>query len=422
MMILRRIIFAGLLLLVVNAVPCAFAADLLSKFSPYISIKEEYRDNITFASTDKKDDYITTIQPGIKFSNKGETSGIDLDYSLGAVYYGKNTDFNYISHTGSLDVKYLTKEHINFYLRDSFIKSNYPREREYFTTDADNKYALATVVDGNTYTRNVLAPTIEYQFGPENKLGVNYRNNVYRTQSVVAQDSQEDFISPFFNYWFNKQNGISLDYGYTAGRFQTTPNMIAHRGNARYTNRFSEKSSAFAEYSFTRRTFDAPDRDYDLSEPKLGIIYTLPTFTVTAQAGYYWKDPIAGDKSQGYSYLAELKNLDPRTTYQLSLQGGYTESYFSAQNLGFMKYKRLTGSVTHLLAQRTSINCSGSIEQVDYGTQNGTPWSITGGASHMPLKWLKLALELSHRQYPLFSSSTEVTVNSGMFIITATYD
>ena len=128
--------------------------------------------------------------------------------ALGAVFYAKNSNLNYISHNASLNAKYLTAEHINFYLKESFIRSEDPQEREYFTTSADNKYVLATTTDRAVYWRNVAAPTIEYQFGPENRLGVNYRNNIYRTESAGGQNSQENYINPFFSYWFDKQNGI----------------------------------------------------------------------------------------------------------------------------------------------------------------------------------------------------------------------
>ena len=41
------------------------------------------------------DDYITTLQPGIKFANMDKVSGVDFDYNLGAVFYGKESDRDY---------------------------------------------------------------------------------------------------------------------------------------------------------------------------------------------------------------------------------------------------------------------------------------------------------------------------------------
>jgi hypothetical protein len=358
-------------------------------------------------------------------------AGVDLNYALGAVYYGKNHDLNYISHNASLNAKYLTAEHINFYLKESFTRSDEPREQEYFTATEDNRYVLATQTQRSVYWRNVAAPTIEYQFGPENRMGVNYRNNLYRTDSAGSQNSREDYINPFFSYWFDKQNGIYLEYGLTYGDFDINPDTTSHRANARYTNRFSAKSSAFAEYTYTRRTYEslatatAPATpDYDVHEPNVGMTFAIsPTFNASAQAGYFWTEPKTGSGKSGFSYKGELSNLDLRTTYKVSIQGGYTEDLFTAENLGFNRYHRLTGSLNHKLDQRTSLGCLGSLEQASYGApdHSDTTWGITGTASYMPLKWLTLALEVAHRDRQSDIASYEYQENRGMFKITATY-
>jgi hypothetical protein len=431
---LRRIILAFLWLSCMNAAPLAQAAELLSKLHPYISVKEEYSDNLNLTSTDKKEDFFTTVQPGIKFSNMDEMAGVDLDYSLGAVFYSKNSDLNYISHNASLNAKYLTSQHINFYLKESFIRSDDPREQEYFTTTADNRYVLATQTERAIYWRNVIAPTIEYQFGPENRLGVNYRNNLYRTESASGRDSQENYINPFFSYWFDKQNGISLDYGYTRGDFEKDPDLTGHQANARYTNRFSPQSSVFAEYTFSRRTFESPGVnspgvnspgvDYDVHEPAVGITHAFsPTLNASAQVGYFWRQPKTGSGESGFSYKGELTNIDPRTTYKVSLQGGYTEDFFTSENLGFNRYHRLTGSVTHMLDRRISVGGFASIERAEFDQpeHRDTTWGIGGRASYMPLKWLTLALEVSHNDKQSDVSLYEYTENRGMFTITATY-
>ena len=424
-MILRRMVLAFPLLLCVNAASLAYGEELLSKFHPYISLKEEYSDNLNLTSTNKKEDFFTTVQPGIKFSNMDKQAGVDLDYSLGAVFYGKNNNLDYISHNASLNAKYLTSQHINFYLKESFIRSDNPQEREYFTTDADNKYVLATKTDRTVYWRNVVAPTLEYQFGPENRVGVNYRNNIYRTDSASGQNSREDYINPFFSYWFDKQNGIYLEYGLTYGDFEKNPDLTGHRANARYTNRFSAKSSAFAEYTYSKRTYAEPSTaDYDIHEPTVGMTFAFsPTLTASAQAGYFWTKPKTGDGKDGFSYKGELANIDPRTTYRLSLQGGYTEDFFTAENLGFNRYHRLTGSLNHQLDKRMSIGCFGNLERAEFGSpeHRDTVWGIGGTASYMPLKWLTLSLEVSHRDRQSDVALYEYTENRGMLKITATY-
>ena len=396
-------------------------------FHPYISVQGEYNDNIYLTSTNKTSDYITTVSPGLRYSNSDAVSGVDLDYNLGFVYYGKETENNYISHNGSLNAKYLTKEHVNFYLRDTFIRSENPREQEPLTTTQENKYVLSTQNNRAVYWRNVLAPTIEYQFGPENRLGLNYRNNIYRTESATSENSQEDYINPFIDYWFDQRNGLHLEYGYTIGKFDNSPDMTAHRANVRYTNRFTPKAAVFGEYTFTRREFsdfNPPSIDYDIHEPSVGITYAFgPTWNASAQVGYFWQEPETGSKISGLTYKASIVNRDVRTTYTASLQGGYNEDYFTSENLGFSRYHRLTGSITHFLEKRTSIAFAGNIERVDYtsGDRNDWIWGAVGTLSHTPLKWLTLALEVSHRELDSNIDTNDYTENRVMIRISATY-
>jgi hypothetical protein len=430
-MIPQRIVFTLLSFLFINATSYAYGAGLISRFHPIVSVKEEYSDNLNLTKTNKNEDYITTVQPGIRFSNMDDKAGVNLDYALGAVFYGKKTNLNYISHNASLDVKYMTASHINFYLKESFIRSDEPREQEYFTTPAVNRYVLATTTERAVYWRNVVAPTIEYQFGPESRLGVNYRNNIYRTDSTSGENSQEHYINPFFSYWFDKRNGISLEYGLTYGEFDKNPDLTGQRANARYTYRFSPQYSIFAEYTYSKRTFDSSEpstsslsTDYDIHEPSIGMKFLISTaLTASIQVGYFWTRLKTGIGKEGVSYKGELVNTDPRTTYGLSLQGGYTEDLFTAQNLGFIRYHSLTGFLNHLLDKQLSLGCFGSIEYAEYETSDrrDTIWGIGGRASYMPLKWLTLALEASHRENQSSVDAATYAENRGMFRVTVMY-
>lgn len=371
-------------------------------FHPYISVVEEYNDNINLTSTNKQDDFITTVRPGLKYTNMDDAAGIELDYSAGFVFYGKETDNNYVSHNGSLSAKYLTKSHFNFYLRDYFIRSDEQREMEYFTTIEQNQYVLAKREEKAVYWRNVVAPTVEYQFGREDRIGVNYRNNIYRTQSKTGEDSQENYINPYIEYWFDGKNGLHLEYGYLLGDFDRSDDMTGHMANARYTYRVTSKTSIFGGYTFTRRIFDSPSSDYDVHDPFVGFTYAFsPTLSASAQVGYFWKEPEVGTGTDGVSYRANITNRgDTRTTYTFSLQGGYTEDYFTSENLGFNKYHRLTGSLTHFPAKSASLGFFGSVERVEYsdGERKDWIWGIGGNASYSPLRWLTISLEVSHRE------------------------
>ncbi len=213
----------------------------------------------------------------------------------------------------------------------------------------------------------MVSPTVEYQFGPESRVGVTYRNNVYQTAAVGSENSMENYVSPFITYWLNRQNGISMSYAYTNGHFETSPDFNSYKINAAYMLRFTPKATASLNGSYTKQEYSGQSvqyMDYAIYESSLGISYLFSsTLSASAQVGYYWQNPEIGQNNNGVTFKADITQQDARTTYTLSVQGGYTQDFFTAQNLGFRKYYRATGSITHFLERQLSIGCLGSVER-----------------------------------------------------------
>jgi hypothetical protein len=415
--------------------PYVYATDILNQIHPYISVKGEYSDNLNLTNENQKKDFYTTISPGVKFSNMDAQSGVTLDANMGAVLYNEYTNLNYISGNVNLDSKYLTSSHFNFYLQDYYIRSDNPREQEYFTTTADNKFVLATETQRGVYWRNVVSPTVEYQFGPESRVGVTYRNNVYQTAAIGSENSMENYVSPFITYWLNSQNGISMSYAYTNGHFETSPDFNSYKVNAAYMLRFTPKATATLNGSYTKQEYSVQSVqyiDYAIYESSLGISYLFSsTLSASAQVGYYFQNPEIGQNNNGVTFKADITQRDARTTYTLSVQGGYTQDFFTAQNLGFRKYYRATGSITHNLDRQLSIGCLGSVEiseseptsASDPGLRE-TIWGAGANLSYLPFKWLKFSLEYTYNQNDtnyFYEATNAYKENRGMLTVTATY-
>ena len=130
---------------VFSSIASADVGDFFSKFHPSLTVQEEYNDNIYLTSTDRKSDFITTIYPGIRFSTlparvttpgqilqaPEDPAGLDLDYRLGLVFYARENQNDYVSHAGTLNTWYTHGQRLTLRLRDYFIRSEEPREREY---------------------------------------------------------------------------------------------------------------------------------------------------------------------------------------------------------------------------------------------------------------------------------------------------
>lgn len=418
--------------------------NILSKFQPYITVQEEYDNNINLTARNKKDDFITTVSPGIRFSTSPRSAttgefqrtptaedkyGIDLDFNPGFVFYAKEHDDNYISLNGTLNAWYALTQRLNFKVRDYLIRSDEIRETDYSPTAIEGQNLLSRTIRRAPYVRNVFEPSIEYQFGRENVVAINYRNNVYNIQSQAFEDSVENSINPRITYWFDIRHGVSFEYDLTLGNFQRSSDLVGHMATGRYTYRFNPRTSIFGKYTFLRRDFDPPSIDYDVHRPSLGIEHAFsPTLSGRAQLGYFWQNPERGSTTKGFSYDASLSKRGEKTTYTLSFQGGYTEDFFTAENLGFTKYHRAIGRITHQLLQRMSVGLFSSFEWAKYPgsvIEGKNPidqiWAIGGNVSYQILRWLSISLDLSHRENHSNISDRDYSEYRGMFRITAMY-
>lgn len=423
-------------------------SDILLKFHPYVTVEEEYSNNILLSPNRLKlADYITTVNPGVKFNYvKPGAYGVDLDVYGGYSYYKKNNEFSYWEYGGRLDSWYSVTPKLTFRLRDYLVRSDAGRETDYenlyneqgqYIGDTQpDQYLLATERGVHAvYIRNVVEPSVEYRFGRENLARLLYRNNIYRNNNPLFEDSTENSINPLLNYWFDIKNGVTLEYILTFGHFETTEDLTSHEIRGRYTHRLTPRFSAFGEYIYTREDFENPGVDYDIHNPSLGIEYKFsPTLTGLLQGGYFWErtekiteeDGTRGrEKSEGPSFLISLIQTGQKTSFALIGHGGYSRDYFSAQNLGFEKLYGAYGTITHRLTQKWSVQATGSMYRVWYPQEEEEHrkdwiWDARLGTSYALFRWLTVGLEGGQRgthstiaddSYTEYTALVRITIN-----------
>lgn len=402
--LIRVFLSGGILFLICFQIPAMTQAEnFWSKFHPYITLSETYDDNIYLDRSNKTEDYITTIYPGIRFSHSSVGFGIDLDYRFGLNYYYSQTNNNYISHTGTFTTFYRFDPHWTFRLREYLIQSEDPLERDFGFTETGERYFISISRDRGVYLRNVVEPSLEYRFGRENRLTLFYRNNNYYNQSSAAENSQENTVIPTFNYWFNIRNGMVLSYTYTKGDFEETPDFTGHLISSRYIYRFNPHTSVFGEYLFLERDYESPGIDYTVHTPSIGVTHTFSaTLSGRAQLGYFFQEAKGIPGFNGLTYNLGITQRAQRATYGITFEGGFREDFFTAENLGFTKYHRATGSLTHQLQRRVSVGLSGSVEMAEFSQAfpGRIDWiyGARGTASYQPLRWLTISLEGSHHR------------------------
>ncbi len=369
------------------------------QFHPYITVSEEYNNNILLTDRNKLDDFITTVEGGLNFSTVQENYGIDLNYQMGYVFYAKHHDLNFLTiGPSNLNAWYASNPNLTFRVTDYIVRSNEAKE-DIYNASGPNQYYLSTVRgQPAVYIRNVFQPSMEYRFGKEDVFSIFYRNNYYNNESRRFEDSVENTISPTVNYWFDIHNGVSLNYYFSYYTYQHSPDQFTNGVTPRYTYRFDPKTSIFGEFHFENQNFKSPGVDYNVYNPSIGIQYQFsPTLSGTAQVGYYWQVPVQGGKEQGPTFNIGLTQKTEKTTYTLSFVGGYTEDYGTAQNLGFIQTYTVYGTVQHQLTQKMSIGLTGSVGRDTYtSNQKDWVWGIWGNASYQLLRWLSFYLRVGY--------------------------
>ena len=145
---------------------------------------------------------------------------------------------------------------------------------------------------------------------------------------------------------------------------------------------------------------------------------------MSVQVGYFWKKPETGSGKDGFSYKGELANIDPRTTYQTQPSGRLHGRFLHFRKPRIQPIPpgdRLRDAHAGPEAFPSAVSEVLERAEFDAPEHKDTIWGVGGRASYMPLKWLTLALEVSHREGKSDVDAYEYTENRGMFTITATY-
>ena len=376
--------------------------EFLSPFNLSISVQEVYNSNIYLTNKNAQDDFITDVSANLTFSKVEKNYGIDLNLQMGYVFYAERPNLNFFSITPStLNAWYAMTPRLTFRIRDYIARSDEGKEELYSGDAQQNQYLLSTARGVKTiYTRNVVEPSMDYKFGTENLFSVLYRNNYYNNQNRRYEDSMENTINPQLTYWFDIHNGLSLNYYFTYNTYERSPDQFIHGVTPRYTYRFDPRTSIFGEFRYEYQDFKSPGVDYNVYSPSLGIQYQFsPTLSGTAQVGYFWQVPVGGEKTEGPSFNLSLSKNTEKTKYTLAFNGGYTEDYITAQNLGFTQTYTLYGTIKHQLTQRMSLGLTGSVAREEYSSdQKDWVYGIWGNASYLILKWLTGSVQVSYTE------------------------
>lgn len=384
------------------------------------AVKEEYSSNLNLTDTNRLDDFITTISPGLRYLKTSGPAGVDLTYVPGYNIYAKHDDLNYWSQFGTLNTYYSPTSRWTLRLRDVLVRTDDPLE--YDPLGSVDQYFLSTTTERTPHLRNIAEPQVQYRFGADNYFSVLYRNMYYKVDAGNTVDT-ENSVNPRLMYWFNVHNGIVLDYSYSIAELESSPDWAGNDIRARYIYRFNPGTSIYGEYYYANRGFDPPSASYKIHQPSVGVEHALsPTLSASLQLGYYVKDPEFGEDESSFSGNFFVRKRTELTTYILNLIWGFREEYLTPENLGFIEYRRAEANIIRALSPRLSFSIKGTVEWAEYDTgRRDWIYGACAGLTWSIYKWLTLTPTFWYREQNSNTETFDYQEYRGILRLTATY-
>jgi len=183
-----------ILLFLVTPFGAAFAADVT--LTPSLSLRGEYNDNIDFSRTNKQDDYIGTVSPGLTFGYATDRLNFGARAVVDVVRYMDQTNQDNERQNYGLDASYRMFERLSirangFYVKDTTLDTELQEtgivelrsEREHYGGGGGLSFQISEVAD----------------------MGLDYSYTKTDYDLVDYTDSDGHSVSLPFNYSFNNR-------------------------------------------------------------------------------------------------------------------------------------------------------------------------------------------------------------------------
>ncbi len=239
------IVLSGVLVSFTNSWSSTF------EFHPRFTLGEEYNDNIDLDDKNKKDDWITTVAPGISLTYDARSLDAAIDYSL---------DFRFYKNHSSND-------------QDSF-------------KEAQRVNATLSFFPGRPFTL-LVTETVSNVAIDERDNNVDYNESENRTTLY------ETSVSPQYRWQLTPT--FSLVYGYDYNREDYVDkrgdDTEEHVGHISLIKQVSSATDIFVRYTYTDHSTDYVsddgESDYDRQDYTLGINQQVsPRIKVSVEGGY----------------------------------------------------------------------------------------------------------------------------------------
>jgi opacity protein-like surface antigen len=278
--------------------------------TPSLSIGERYDDNIFETRTDKQDDFITVLSPGIRaqYLTPAPTIGtqFDLDYRADVQFFADHSSQNDVAHRLSLILASPLAPSLDVRLRDLFLVTEDPFGREERLSDPTGLRPASSQRRAQTI-RNEAEAKVDVRLGGRLSLG------------VLGGSLVEDVDVPEELDEFRYTVGTELGYAVNVAR----------------------DSRVFVAYQVTFESFrtngsvppGSSDASFRVHTISTGVRHELtPTLAANAAVGYSFTNSDASQKDDHNTVIANVKLTKTYSTGQAFLS--YDRRFTSGEGEG----------------------------------------------------------------------------------------
>jgi hypothetical protein len=388
---------------------CSLATGVHATWSitPRFYLEEQYDDNVFLTETNEKDDFITTISPGVNVKYETPTELIDLDYEFRRAYFNDFSNLDFSAHEGEVEARKDFGPRFSLGVRDNLIQSENPIEGRGAT-----EFLQPSLRQGrrNRYIRNVVEPEATLTFGEDRFIQIGYRNQILRNEAEDIKDLDGNALNGFLSYRLSIHHRFEVSFEHFDVNYgETVPpsvdqDVVGDEARGRYFYDLDSRTSVFVDYQYFQRDFDIESAgyfDYHVHNPSVGLSRELQeNLSLLLSAGYTLRKADRRRDEAAFSGRGELSADYNRLSLSVYGETGVDEDLISAESLGFSEFWRAGMSARYQLLERLSVTGFFFIDRDRYEDidRSDTFWNARGDLNYQVLRWLFVILEYEHSE------------------------
>jgi hypothetical protein len=361
------------------------AADI--SFSPSFAVSEEFTDNVFEGVTNKRNEFITRVQPGFTSRYQAPFWNWDLAYNFDYRRYERNSRGDEYTHNGVLRG--------NLTLLDNFLILDVSDTYHRVTLDVSRNATTESSLFLNQTDQNIatVSPYLLWRMGDKSTLKTGYRFTDVRYWGEGIERREHGAFADF-NRQISSQLSLTAGYGFT--RLESQPTRYnKHDVSGGFRFEYAEKSFVYGQVGNSWQQYEnSTDVSYifwnaGLTHDLGFAVATLETRVQTAT------DPLAvSTKETIYSGRLE------KTLQRGSIGFGTTYSEYANTLTDSMNRRRLgfTGTGRYEVVQDLSASLAVTAERFYSNTLSDFPYHLnaTAGLSYLFNRGLTLALNYTY--------------------------